>query len=158
MTLPTKLTAVERLFRALADGTRLRILALLLEGEICVCEIHDTLRLPQPTVSRHLAYLRRSGLVATRRQGLWIHYRLADLEDTVLKTMTDIVTHALGHVDVIAKDAARRQKATGCCLVHEPRPLACCEETAVTAAWVERSRRSAAKAKQAAAPQPTRPL
>src|SRR4051812_49998126 len=103
----TKLASVENLFKALADATRLRILALLIGGEVCVCEIHDTLRLPQPTVSRHLAYLRRSGLVATRRDGLWIRYRLAQLDDTVLRTLADLVTHALGHVDVVVKDAAR---------------------------------------------------
>src|SRR5205814_1591609 len=56
----TRLTDVETLFKALADATRLRILALLVGGEICVCEIHAALKLPQPTVSRHLAYLRRS--------------------------------------------------------------------------------------------------
>ena len=74
---------IERLFKALADATRLRILALLVDGEVCVCHLHETLRLPQPTVSRHLAYLRHSGLVQTRREGLWIHYRLATLGDAV---------------------------------------------------------------------------
>src|SRR5262252_3479152 len=93
----TRLTHVEALFKALGDATRLRILALLVGGEICVCDIHDALRLPQPTVSRHLAYLRREGLVETRREGLWIHYRLASPDDTVLRTLVDIATHALGH-------------------------------------------------------------
>src|ERR1700716_1985131 len=71
------LTEMESVFKALADTTRLRILGLLLTGEVCVCHIHESLRIPQPKASRHLAYLRRSGLVATRRDGLWIHYRLA---------------------------------------------------------------------------------
>jgi ArsR family transcriptional regulator len=95
-----------------------------------VCHIHDSLGLPQPTVSRHLAYLRRAGLVETRREGLWIHYRLASLDDTVLRTLTDIVKHALTHVDTIAKDGERLRKATGCCLkaVEAPRSLACCGE------------------------------
>jgi ArsR family transcriptional regulator, arsenate/arsenite/antimonite-responsive transcriptional repressor len=126
----TRLTQVEALFKALADATRLRILALLVGGEICVCEIHGALKLPQPTVSRHLAYLRRSGLVATRREGLWVHYRLAPLDDTVLRTLTDIVKHALTHVDTIAKDGERLRKATGCCLqaTEAPRSLACCGE------------------------------
>ena len=126
----TRLTHVEALFKALADATRLRILALLVGGEICVCEIHEALKLPQPTVSRHLAYLRRAGLVETRREGLWIHYRLASLDDTVLRTLTDIVKHALTHVDTIAKDGERLRKATGCCLkvVEAPRSLACCGE------------------------------
>src|SRR5207248_1507170 len=73
-----QISSVERLFQALGDATRLRILGLLLAGEICVCDIHETLRISQPKASRHLAYLRRAGLVATRRQGLWVHYRLAD--------------------------------------------------------------------------------
>jgi ArsR family transcriptional regulator len=126
----TRLTDIEALFKALADATRLRILALLVGGEICVCEMHDALRLPQPMVSRHLAYLRRAGLVETRREGLWIHYRLASLDDTVLRTLTDIVKHALTHVDTIAKDGERLRKATGCCLkaVEAPRSLACCGE------------------------------
>ena len=126
----TRLTHIEALFKALADATRLRILALLVSGEVCVCELHGALKLPQPTVSRHLAYLRRSGLVATRRDGLWVHYRLAPLDDIVLRTLTDIVTHALSHVDTIAKDGDRLRKATGCCVkaTDAPRRLACCEE------------------------------
>jgi len=126
----TRLTHVEALFKALADATRLRILALLVGGEICVCETHEALKLPQPTVSRPLAYLRRAGLVETRREGLWIHYRLASLDDTVLRTLTDIVKHALTHVDTIARDGERLRKATGCCLkaVEAPRSLACCGE------------------------------
>lgn len=118
------------MFKALADGTRLRILALLVNGEICVCHLHETLRLPQPTVSRHLAYLRRARLVETRRDGLWIHYRLARLDDTVLRTLTDVATHALGHVDAIARDTHRLRRKTGCCApsgaaAERPR-LACC--------------------------------
>ena len=70
------LDTLEQLFKALADDTRLRILALLASGEVCVCTIHGALDLPQPAVSRHLAYLRKSGLVAARRDGLWMHYRL----------------------------------------------------------------------------------
>ena len=112
----TRLTHIEALFKALADATRLRILALLVGGEICVCEIHGALKLPQPTVSRHLAYLRRSGLVATRREGLWVHYRLAPLDDVVLRTLTEIATHALSHVETITRDGERLRKATGCCL------------------------------------------
>ena len=71
-----QLAEMESLFKALADATRLRILGLLLTGEVCVCDIHESLKIPQPKASRHLAYLRRAGLVETRRDGLWIHYRL----------------------------------------------------------------------------------
>lgn len=128
--MPTSLPAVEGVFKALADATRLRILALLVNGEICVCHLHETLRLPQPTVSRHLAYLRRAGLVETRRDGLWIHYRLAHLDDAVLRTLREITTHTLGHVDAIARDAARLRQKTGCCRPPKARgakrALACC--------------------------------
>jgi len=69
--------ALARFLGALADPTRLRVLALLSGGELCVCHIHGRLALPQPLVSRHLAYLRRSGLVETRRQGVWVYYRIS---------------------------------------------------------------------------------
>jgi ArsR family transcriptional regulator len=111
-----KITELERLFQALGDATRLRILGLLLTGEVCVCDIHESLKIPQPKASRHLAYLRKSGLVDTRRQGLWIHYRLAELPDPVLGAIAAAVRHALTHVDAVQNDAARLQKKTGCCL------------------------------------------
>jgi ArsR family transcriptional regulator len=64
-----------KIFKALADETRLRILSLLLDGELCVCELIAALELPQSTISRHLAYLRKSGLVKDRRQGVRMYYR-----------------------------------------------------------------------------------
>lgn len=124
----THLAGLERLFQALGDATRLRILGLLLAGEVCVCHIHESLRVGQPKASRHLAYLRRAGLVQTRRQGLWVYYRLADLPDPILHTVRETVTHALGHLAAVQRDAARLEKKTGCCLPQSfelPRP-ACC--------------------------------
>jgi ArsR family transcriptional regulator, arsenate/arsenite/antimonite-responsive transcriptional repressor len=121
------LADMETLLKALADVTRLRILGLLLTGEVCVCHIHESLRISQSKASRHLAYLRRAGLVATRRDGLWIHYRLADLQDPVLRTLRDAVTHAIGHVEGIHRDAERLRKKTGCCLpASSDVTLACC--------------------------------
>ena len=118
---------METVFKALADTTRLRILGLLLTGEVCVCNIHESLRIPQPKASRHLAYLRRSGLVETRRDGLWMHYRLARLSDPVLAAIVDAARHALAHADTVQRDATRLQKKTGCCV---PAPAAvtaaCC--------------------------------
>ena len=111
-----QMAVMETVFKALADDTRLRILGLLLTGEVCVCDIHESLRIPQSKASRHLAYLRRSGLVDTRRDGLWIRYRLGRLADPVLAAMVDAVRHALSHVDVVRKDAGRLQKRTGCCV------------------------------------------
>jgi ArsR family transcriptional regulator, arsenate/arsenite/antimonite-responsive transcriptional repressor len=102
-----RLESLETLFKALADRTRLRILGLLVNGEICVCHIHDSLGIPQPMASRHLAYLRRAGLVATRKDGLWVHYRLADLADPVLESVLSSVAHAVGHAAVTARDRRR---------------------------------------------------
>jgi ArsR family transcriptional regulator len=109
------LTDMERLFKALADTTRLRILGLLLAGEVCVCHIHESLRVPQPKASRHLAYLRRAGLVETRRDGLWVYYRLADAADPVVAAIREAVSQALGLAEPVRKDAARLYRKTGCC-------------------------------------------
>lgn len=68
---------LERLFRALADTTRLRLLNLMRGREICVCYLVQVLNVSQPNISRHLAYLRRAGVVSPRREGKWMHYRLA---------------------------------------------------------------------------------
>src|SRR4029453_13100847 len=92
---------LEEAFKALADRTRLRILALLGNNEVCVCPIPDSLGLPQPTVSRHLAYLRRSGLVKARRDGVWMHYRVSnsldpavqDIVDAAVQCRTNVPTH-----------------------------------------------------------------
>ena len=67
---------VERFFQALGDNTRLRILNLIGDQEICVCYFVEILGGPQPKISRHLAYLRSAGIVAVRRQGKWMHYRI----------------------------------------------------------------------------------
>ncbi len=103
-------------YRALADETRLRILALLRDGEVCVCHIHGGLRLPQPTISRHLAYLRRAGLVHARREGVWMHYRLATPASPVVRHVLDAALHTMTHASTTASDATRLRKelvATG---------------------------------------------
>jgi ArsR family transcriptional regulator len=122
------LDRMARLFQALSDPTRLRIMGLLLTGEVCVCDIHESLKLSQPKVSRHLSYLRRAGLVTTRREGLWIHYRLAETSDPFLNTISHAVTHVLGHVDAVKRDAHRLEKSTGCCLPAQSKKpaLHCC--------------------------------
>jgi ArsR family transcriptional regulator, arsenate/arsenite/antimonite-responsive transcriptional repressor len=129
-----QLTEMETLFKALADATRLRILGLLLTGEVCVCDIHESLKIPQPKASRHLAYLRRSGLVDTRRDGLWIHYRLGQLADPVMAAIVDAVRHALTHVDSVHRDAERLQKRTGCCVPTPGDAMrgACCTPESAT--------------------------
>lgn len=84
------------LFKALSDETRLRILALLLaEGELCVCEIIAALRQPQSTVSRHLAYLKKSGWVNDRRCGLWMYYSVAGGSDALQISLAELLRHCL---------------------------------------------------------------
>ena len=111
-----RISQLERVLKALADGTRLRILGLLLTGEVCVCHIHESLGIPQPKASRDLAYLRRAALVTARREGLWMHYALASSADAVIATIQHAVTHALGHVEAAKADAERLKTRSGCCL------------------------------------------
>ena len=110
------LTDLEALFKALADVTRLRILGLLLDGEVCVCHIHESLKISQPKASRHLAYLRRAGLVETRRDGLWVHYRMTTLSDPVLKAIATTISQGLARADIVLRDGERLRKRTGCCV------------------------------------------
>jgi ArsR family transcriptional regulator len=129
----TKIEGIEVVCKALGDRTRLRILALLIHGEVCVCDIHESLKIGQPKASRHLAYLRRAGLVRARKEGLWMHYRLAAPEDPVLRTIVEAVTHTLTHVPTAARDVERLRRRTGCCVVTDAgRPdLPCCSAPTV---------------------------
>jgi ArsR family transcriptional regulator len=72
---------IEALFRALADRTRLRLISLMSDSEVCVCFFVEILKMSQPKISRHLAYLRRAGVVTARREGKWMHYRVVDPPD-----------------------------------------------------------------------------
>jgi ArsR family transcriptional regulator len=122
-----RLTTLQDAFKAFADPTRLRILGLLAGGEICVCNIHECLGISQPAASRHLAYLRRKGLVDTRKDGLWVHYKLAPLEEPVMRVLMSAVTHALSHCEAIGKDRHRLEAQTGCCVaVPASAHLECC--------------------------------
>jgi ArsR family transcriptional regulator len=105
-----ELLSLETVLKALADRTRLRIVGLLLAGEVCVCDIHESLGIPQPKASRHLAYLRRTGLVDARKDGLWVHYRLANLPDPVMQGVLESVAHAVGHLRTPARDIQRLAK------------------------------------------------
>jgi len=118
-----QLNRLEDLFKALADRTRLRILALLAAGEVCVCDIHESLNLPQPTVSRHLAYLRRTGLVETRRQGVWMHYRLSPPAERLAAAIVDAALHAVGHIPAVGSDRKKLAKVAGL----EVRTAPCCK-------------------------------
>jgi len=110
----TQIQSLEHLFQALADPTRLRIIGLLLDGEVCVCDLHATLDISQPKASRHLGALRRAGLVTARRDGLWMHYRLAKPDDPGLAAVVAAVAAALKQVATVRRDAAALSKTTGC--------------------------------------------
>lgn len=103
---PMKNTA--RMFKALADETRLRIIVLLLhEGELCVCDIMAALDLPQSTTSRHLAYLKNSGWVDDRREGIWMYYSLAEQNGTVRAEIGRLLKAHLGAVPAVETDRER---------------------------------------------------
>jgi ArsR family transcriptional regulator, arsenate/arsenite/antimonite-responsive transcriptional repressor len=106
-------SSLDLLFRALADPTRLRLLNLIADREICVCYFVEILKTSQPKVSRHLAYLRKAGIVATRRDGKWMHYRLAIPGD---QAAASILRETLRHLKEkleMRKDLSRL--TTACC-------------------------------------------
>ncbi len=104
------------LFHTLSDPTRLRLLNLLASGETCVCELTDSLRLVQPKVSRHLAHLKRAGLVEARRDGKWMYYRWAKHGDPLVREVLN------GLREWMAKSARmngeRRRHERICCRIN----------------------------------------
>lgn len=111
------ITSTDKLFSAFADQTRLRILHLLTRGELCVCDIHDTLQLPQSKVSRHLAYLREAGLVSVRREGLWKHYALSPAQGRFHRNLLHCLRGSFEEVGILKRDVAalRRHLAKKSC-------------------------------------------
>ena len=111
---------LEQLFRALADPTRLRLLNLISEQEVCVCFFTEVIGAPQPKISRHLAYLRRAGIVAARREGKWMHYRLVVPSNPHAAAILNSVLDALKQDKELQRDFQRLNRA--CCgprsLVH----------------------------------------
>ncbi len=97
---------MSRMFRAFSDHTRLRILSLLAEGEVCVCDLVQVLRISQPKVSRHLAYLRRAGLVKARRQGLWMHYRLTAAQGRFHQSLLHCLGDCFADAPQLVRDRA----------------------------------------------------
>lgn len=109
---PDTLDDSVELFKAFADPVRLRLLNLLSGGEVCVCHLHEALELPQSTVSRHLAYLRKRGLVIGRKDGLWVHYRLAKPAGELHRKLVDCLGDCCG--DSIERDRQRLSRRTCC--------------------------------------------
>lgn len=105
--------SLDRLFRALADPTRLRLLNLIAEQEICVCYFVEVLNAPQPKISRHLAYLRRAGIVAARRDGKWMHYKLVMPQDPHAAAILKATLDSLKQDKELQRDFQRLTKA--CC-------------------------------------------
>lgn len=124
---PPAIDQIETVFKALADKTRLRILALLGNNEVCVCHLHDSLGLPQPTVSRHLAYLRRTGLVDVRRDGVWMHYRVARALAPAAHKVLSAAVEAVTQVPTTAADRKQFQRAFGqLYVINSPAGGTCC--------------------------------
>lgn len=108
------------LFRTLSDPTRLRLLNLLACGETCVCELTDTLRIVQPKVSRHLAQLKRAGLVDTERDGKWMHYRWAKHGDPLVRHVLLGLRTWMAKHEGMNGERQRREKV--CCRINEKKP------------------------------------
>lgn len=102
-----------KLFRALGDETRLRMVALLSHGELCVCHLEKALDLAQPNVSRQLGILKSAGVVDSRRDGTWVYYRLADQEHETVETVLDTLTKSFGAEKTIRADHAKLRKSCG---------------------------------------------
>jgi ArsR family transcriptional regulator len=106
------------LFKALADQTRLRLINLIGDDEVCVCFFVEVLKINQPKISRHLAYLRRAGVVSARREGKWIHYRLIEPPDPHAANIFREVRAALPNDPAMKNDRARLEKI--CCAPQLP--------------------------------------
>ena len=124
-TVPPKTTPVDLIFRAFSDRTRLRILHLIRDGECCVGNIVEILGIEQPSASRHLAYLRRAGLVSVRRAGLWCYYSLAPARLPFHQKLLECLACCFSEVPELRADqarAARVRDAGGCCPGEEKTP------------------------------------
>lgn len=106
-----ELPAIQKVFSALSDSTRFRILCLLQEGELCVCDVMSVLKEPQSKISRHLAYLRRAGLVEARKEGLWMYYRLVKSDVKTFRTILESLKHAQADFDEVSKDCWEFKKS-----------------------------------------------
>jgi ArsR family transcriptional regulator len=110
--------SLELLFKALADRTRLRLINLIGDDEVCVCFHVEVLRTSQPKISRHLAYLRRAGLVSARREGKWMHYRIVEPPDAHAAKIFREVRASVANDPIMQRDRARLQKI--CCAPQLP--------------------------------------
>lgn len=113
--------ALEQLFQALGDRTRIRLLNLMTEGEVCVCFFVEVLAEPQPKISRHLAYLRSAGLVGARREAKWIHYGITPPEHPAVRQAFEAVLSTFDEDRELQRDRVALAKA--CCSPRVPEQL-----------------------------------
>ena len=118
MSKDTKSFDKELFFRALADRTRLRLLNLMRADEVCVCFFVEILKTNQPKISRHLAYMRRAGIVGARREGPWMHYRIVEPSDTEAAQVLKDVLSWLANDREMQRDRDRLVKV--CCAPQLP--------------------------------------
>ncbi|MBA3499251.1 MAG: winged helix-turn-helix transcriptional regulator [Deltaproteobacteria bacterium] len=104
---------LSKLFRALGDETRLRIVALLSHGELCVCHIETALEVSQPNASRQLGILKMAGIVDSRRDGTWVYYDLAEQADESVERVLAVLTKTFGAERILRADHARVKKSCG---------------------------------------------
>jgi ArsR family transcriptional regulator len=129
MARPAKSAPLAGLFASLADNTRLRLLNLMAGREVCVCFFVEILRQGQPKISRHLAYLRKAGIVAARREGKWMHYRISPPGEAAVANILAATLASLRTDKQMQADLAKLDRA--CCTPQKlvvpegaPRPLA----------------------------------
>jgi ArsR family transcriptional regulator len=104
---------LSRAFRALGDETRLRIVALLAHGELCVCHVEQALGLSQPNASRQLGILKAAGVVDSRREGTWVYYRIAEQDHEAMRAVLELLTRSLGARRALRSDLARLRRTCG---------------------------------------------
>ncbi len=121
----TSLAQLEAYFKGLGDANRLRMLHLLLYGELCGCDIQYVLELTQSNVSRHLTYLKHAGLVTDRREGLRVFYRLVDAGASGLKPLFEFLRSAFAGDGIFQNDLVRLRRAVkeGACQMQQIRSL-----------------------------------
>ena len=120
--MPTKQLDKETFFAALADRTRLRLLNLMRDGEVCVCFFVEVLKNNQPKISRHLAYLRRAGMVKARRDGKWMHYEITEPADAdAARILRDVLAWTAADPEM---QRDRERMIQVCCAPKRPASLA----------------------------------
>lgn len=122
---------VETVFKALGDTNRLRIVNLLLHGELCVCDIQYVLENSQPNISRHLAYLKRSEMVLDRRDGYRVFYRLANVKRSEKKRLFEFLRRIFESETQLNRDTQRLKEAiaSGSCTLSEWKPFSAIEKS-----------------------------